>query len=226
MPTNSISISSSMNETTSKTGLADQGRLFVIAAPSGAGKTTLVHRLMDTNPNLHFLVSYTTRPKRRGEVNGRDYHFVEADAFQRMAADGEFLEHAEVFDHRYATSRSQVDELLRGGNHVMLEIDWQGAQQVRTNMPEACTIFVLPPSLAQLEARLRGRSTDPEAVIQRRLRDARSDMAHWPEFDYVVVNDDLGAAVGTMQAIIAGRNTDNLSTAAAIGDRLKPILEA
>jgi guanylate kinase len=143
-----------------------------------------------------------------------------------MAADGEFLEHAEVFDHRYATSRSQVDELLRRGNHVMLEIDWQGAQQVRTNMPEACTIFVLPPSLAQLEARLRGRSTDPEAVIQRRLRDARSDMAHWPEFDYVVVNDDLGAAVGTMQAIIAGRNTDNLSTAAAIGDRLKPILEA
>ena len=115
MPTNSISISSSMNETTSKTGSADQGRLFVIAAPSGAGKTTLVHRLMDTNPNLRFSVSYTTRPKRRGEVNGRDYHFVEADAFQRMAADGEFLEHAEVFDHRYATSRSQVDRRQQSG---------------------------------------------------------------------------------------------------------------
>jgi len=215
-----------MNEKTSEAGAVVQSRLFVIAAPSGAGKTTLVHRLMDTDPALRFSVSYTTRAKRRGEVNGRDYHFVEADIFQRMAAAGEFLEHAVVFDHRYATSRSQVDELLRGGNHVMLEIDWQGAQQVRTNMPEACTIFVLPPSLAQLEARLRGRSTDPEAVIQRRLRDARSDMAHWPEFDYVVVNDDLGAAVGTMQAIIAGRNTDNLSTAAAIGDRLKPILEA
>ena len=146
-----------MNETTSKTGSADQGRLFVIAAPSGAGKTTLVHRLMDTDPTLRFSVSYTTRPKRRGEVNGRDYHFVEADAFQRMAADGEFLEHAVVFDHRYATSRRQVDQLLRSGNHVMLEIDWQGARQVRANMPEACTIFVLPPSLAQLEARLRGR---------------------------------------------------------------------
>lgn len=215
-----------MNEKTSRTGAADQGRLFVIAAPSGAGKTTLVHRLMDTDPALRFSVSYTTRPKRRGEVNGRDYHFVEADAFQRMAADGEFLEHAMVFDHRYATSRSQVDELLRGGNHVMLEIDWQGARQVRENMPEACTIFILPPSLAQLEARLRGRSTDPEAVIQRRLRDARSDMAHWAEFDYVVINDDLNAAVKTMQAIIAGRNTANLSTAAAIGNRLSAILEA
>lgn len=215
-----------MNKTTSRTGLADQGRLFVIAAPSGAGKTTLVHRLMDTDPTLRFSVSYTTRPKRRGEVNGRDYHFIEADAFQRMAADGDFLEHAVVFDHRYATSCSQVDELLRGGDHVMLEIDWQGARQVRENMPEACTIFVLPPSLAQLEARLRGRSTDPEDVIQRRLRDARSDMTHWPEFDYVVINDDLGAAVKTMQTIIAGGNTDNLSTAAAIGDRLKPILEA
>jgi guanylate kinase len=215
-----------MNEKTSRTGAADQGRLFVIAAPSGAGKTTLVHRLMDTDPALRFSVSYTTRPKRRGEVNGRDYHFVEADDFQRMAADGEFLEHAMVFDHRYATSRSQVDELLRGGNHVMLEIDWQGARQVRENMPEACTIFILPPSLAQLEARLRGRSTDPEAVIQRRLRDARSDMAHWAEFDYVVINDDLNAAVKTMQAIIAGRNTANLSTAAAIGNRLSAILEA
>ncbi len=215
-----------MNEKTSRTGAADQGRLFVIAAPSGAGKTTLVHRLMDTDPALRFSVSYTTRPKRRGEVNGRDYHFVEADDFQRMAADGEFLEHAMVFDHRYATSRSQVDELLRGGNHVMLEIDWQGARQVRENMPEAYTIFILPPSLAQLEARLRGRSTDPEAVIQRRLRDARSDMAHWAEFDYVVINDDLNAAVKTMQAIIAGRNTANLSTAAAIGNRLSAILEA
>ena len=215
-----------MNEKTSRTSAADQGRLFVIAAPSGAGKTTLVHRLMDTDPALRFSVSYTTRPKRRGEVNGRDYHFVEADDFQRMAADGEFLEHAMVFDHRYATSRSQVDELLRGGNHVMLEIDWQGARQVRENMPEACTIFILPPSLAQLEARLRGRSTDPEAVIQRRLRDARSDMAHWAEFDYVVINDDLNAAVKTMQAIIAGRNTANLSTAAAIGNRLSAILEA
>jgi len=215
-----------MNKTTSRTGLADQGRLFVIAAPSGAGKTTLVHRLMDTDPTLRFSVSYTTRPKRRGEVNGRDYHFIEADAFQRMATDGDFLEHAVVFDHRYATSRSQVDELLRGGDHVMLEIDWQGARQVRENMPEACTIFVLPPSLAQLEERLRGRSTDPEDVIQRRLHDARSDMTHWPEFDYVVINDDLGAAVKTMQTIIAGGNTDNLTTAAAIGDRLKPILEA
>ena len=214
-----------MSETTSKTGSADQGRLFVIAAPSGAGKTTLVHRLMDTDHTLRFSVSYTTRPKRRGEINGRDYHFVDADSFRQMATDGGFLEHAVVFDHCYATSRSQVDELLRGGNNVMLEIDWQGARQVRSNMPEACTIFVLPPSLAQLEARLRGRSTDPEAVIQRRLRDARSDMAHWAEFDYVVINDDLDDAVKTMQAIIAGRNTENLSTAAAIVGRLKPILE-
>ena len=215
-----------MNEKTSNAGAADQARLFVIAAPSGAGKTTLVHRLMDKDPALRFSVSYTTRPKRRGEVNGHDYHFVDTETFERMAADGEFLEHAVVFDHRYATSRNQVEKLLHGGNHVMMEIDWQGAQQVRANMPEACTIFILPPSLTQLEARLRGRSTDPEDVIHRRLRNARSDMTHWAEFDYVVINDDLDVAVETMQAIIAGRKTENLSTAADISYRLSAILEA
>ncbi len=226
MPTDDISIYTSMNEKTSNAAPLDEARPFVIAAPSGAGKTTLVHRLMDTDLGLRFSVSYTTRPKRRGEVNGRDYHFVNHDTFERMAADGEFLEHAVVFDHHYATSRSQVEKLLHEGNHVMMEIDWQGAQQVRTNMPKACTIFILPPSLKQLEARLRGRGTDPEDIIHRRLRDARSDMMHWAEFDYVVINDDLDVAVETMQAIIAGRKTENFSTTADISDRLNAILEA
>lgn len=215
-----------MNEKTSNAPPLDEARPFVIAAPSGAGKTTLVQRLMDTDLGLKFSVSYTTRPKRRGEVNGRDYHFVDPDTFERMAAEGEFLEHAVVFDHRYATSRKQVETLLRGGNHVMMEIDWQGAQQVRKNMPKVCTIFILPPSLTQLEARLRGRGTDTENIIHRRLRDARSDMMHWAEFDHVVINDDLDVAIETMQAIITGHKTENLSRTADISDRLNAILEA
>jgi guanylate kinase len=182
-----------------------RGRLFVIAAPSGAGKTSLVRALMQREPALRFSISYTTRARRPNELHGRDYFFVTQDEFAAMAARGEFLEHARVFDNSYGTSRAQVQESLAAGQDLILEIDWQGAQQVRAALPECVSIFILPPSRAELERRLRGRSTDAEDVIQRRLRDAASDMAHWGEFPYVVVNDDFERALEELQAIVQGR---------------------
>lgn len=182
-----------------------RGRLLVIAAPSGAGKTSLVRALIERGPALKFSISYTTRPKRPFEVHGRDYFFVSREEFDRMVAAGEFLEHAQVFDHSYATSRRQVEEALRAGQDVILEIDWQGAQQVRTAMPECVSIFLLPPSRAALEERLRQRSTDSDEVIARRLRDAVTDMSHWNEFHYVIVNERFEAALENLSAIIAGR---------------------
>jgi guanylate kinase len=182
-----------------------RGRLFVIAAPSGAGKTSLVRALMEREPGLRFSISYTTRPQRPAELHGRDYFFVSPDEFERMAAAGEFLEHACVFDNRYGTARRQVDEWLAAGQDLILEIDWQGARQVRTALPECVSVFILPPSLGELERRLRGRGTDAEEVIGRRLRDAASDMTHWREFDHVVVNDEFAGALADLQAIVAGR---------------------
>ena len=181
-----------------------RGRLFVIAAPSGAGKTSLVRALMEREPSLGFSISYTTRRQRPTESHGRDYFFVTAGEFEAMAARGEFLEHARVFDNRYGTARSQVESALAEGRNLILEIDWQGAQQVRSAMPECVSIFILPPSRAELERRLRGRGTDAEEVIQRRLRDAASDMTHWNEFDYVVVNDDFPTALDDLLAVVRG----------------------
>ena len=188
-------------------------RLFVFAAPSGAGKTTLVHRLVERHPELRFSISYTTRRKRSNETDGIDYLFVDRDEFTTLRDDEALLEHAEVFDNHYGTSREQVREHLDAGHNVILEIDWQGARQVRESMPECITIFIMPPSLAELERRLRDRRTDRPAVINRRLRDAVSDMSHWEEFDYVVINDDLEAAVADLEAVLDGTGvsiaTDN-----------------
>ena len=181
-----------------------KAKLFVIAAPSGAGKTTLVKALVSRNPDLKFSISYTTRPKRRTEVNGVDYLFVDVDKFETLKKEGELLEYAEVFDNFYATSRSQVEKHLAAGRNVVLEIDWQGARQVRASMPECVTIFILPPSLEELERRLRDRRTDSAEVIERRLRDAMSDMSHWDEFDYVIINDELEQAVGDLERVLAG----------------------
>ena len=153
-------------------------RLFVIAAPSGAGKTTLVKALTTRNPELRFSISYTTRSQRRNEADGVDYLFVDTEEFGRLRAAGALLESAEVFDNFYGTSREQVEKHLAAGHHVILEIDWQGARQVRKAMPDCVTLFILPPSRAELERRLRSRGTDSEAVIERRLRDALSDMSH------------------------------------------------
>jgi guanylate kinase len=181
------------------------GRLYVITAPSGAGKTSLVKALMQREPMLKFSISYTTRKPRSTEVDGRDYHFVTHEVFEGMRGRGEFLEHAQVFDHAYGTSLESVEKALRGGTLLLLEIDWQGAQQVRERLPQARTIFILPPARSALEARLRARSTDSEAVIARRLQDAAQDIAHWRDFEYVVINDDFERAVEDLLAVIHER---------------------
>ena len=188
-----------------------QGKLFVFAAPSGAGKTTLVHAIVTKHPELRFSISYTTRAPRINEANGVDYLFVDKDEFMRLRDAGEMLEYAVVFDNYYATSRSQVEKHLADNRNVVLEIDWQGARQVRESMPDCVTIFILPPSLQELERRLRDRRTDRPAIIERRLRDARSDMSHWDEFDHVIINDKLDDAVVELEAVLMGEG-DNSST--------------
>ena len=186
-------------------GARQAGELWVIAAPSGAGKTSLVRKLLERDPNLKFSTSYTTRPPRSSEVPGRDYFFVSKEQFAEMARTDAFLEHAQVFDHSYGTGREHVASLLADGFTVILEIDWQGARQVRERERASKSIFILPPSVAELERRLRGRKTDSEEVIRRRLDDARSDMTHWDEFNHVVINDDFAAALDRLAAIIGGR---------------------
>jgi len=205
--------------------MAGKASLFVIAAPSGAGKTTLVKALVERNASLRFSISYTTRRKRATEEDGRDYFFVEPGEFEALRARGELLESALVFDNHYGTSRSQVEAHLARGDNVILEIDWQGARQVRASMPDSVSIFILPPSRAELERRLRGRKTDSEEVIQRRLRDALGDMSHWDEFDHVIVNDDLARATGELEAVIAGRGKASRTTDPAVVARVRKILE-
>jgi guanylate kinase len=185
-----------------------RGRLFVIAAPSGAGKTSLVRALLEQEPALHLSVSHTTRQQRPNEADGREYHFVSVATFRELIARGEFLEHAQVFDNLYGTSRVFVEQRLDAGQDVVLEIDWQGAQQVRRALPQCVSIFILPPSQATLALRLATRATDSAAVIARRLRDAAADMSHYGEFDYVIVNDDFAHAVAELRRIIAGNAAD------------------
>jgi len=197
-------------------------RLLVIAAPSGAGKTTLVRELVARNPDLRFSISYTTRQRRHNEVDGRDYFFVTVTDFDELKKKGELLESALVFDNHYGTSRQQVEQHLESGHHVILEIDWQGARQVRASMPECVTVFILPPSRQELERRLRNRRTDSEAVIERRLRDALSDMSHWDEFDYCIINDDLSQAVEHLEAVLHGGDAD--CRREAMRDRIQNIL--
>ena len=177
----------------------------MFVAPSGAGKTTLVHAVVAKHQeDLRFSISDTTREPRSNEANGVDYLFVDVDEFMRLRDAGEMLEYAQVFDNYYATSRSQVEKHLADNSSVVLEIDWQGAQQVRESMPECVTIFILPPSLEELERRLRDRRTDSPEVIERRLRDALSDMSHWGAFDHVIINDDLNRAILDLEDVLAG----------------------
>jgi len=183
---------------------ARRGKLFVIAAPSGAGKTSLVKALLERMPELHVSISHTTRNKRPTEQAGREYYFVSVPEFEGLVDRGQFLEHARVFDNYYGTARQPVEAELAKGQDVVLENDWQGAQQVRKALPECQTIFILPPSRRALEERLRNRATDSNEVIERRLRDAVGDMTHWREFDYVVVNDTFEHAVGDLIRIVSG----------------------
>lgn len=186
-------------------GVAPRGALWIVSAPSGAGKTSLVRELCRRRPQLAMSCSYTTRTQRPNERDGHDYHFVSRERFEELVAAGHFLEYAEVFGNCYATGKPDVEKLLAAGNNVVLEIDWQGARQARERMPEARSVFILPPSVAELERRLRGRGSDAEEVIRRRLAEATEDISHWPEFDYVVINDEFEAAADRLEAILDGK---------------------
>lgn len=179
-----------------------QGNIFIISAPSGAGKTSLVRALLDADPRVKLSVSYTTRAPRPGEVEGQHYHFVDLDAFMQLLNRGDFLESAEVYGNHYGTSQRWIENQLALGLDILLEIDWQGAAQVRKLMPQAISIFVLPPSIEALQARLTDRGQDAAAVIAKRVAAAREDMSHFGEFDYVIINDDFALAAADLQAIV------------------------
>jgi guanylate kinase len=179
------------------------GHLYIVAAPSGAGKTTLVRLLLERDPAIRVSISSTTRPPRPGEVDGRDYHFVDVQSFLEMVNKGEFLEWAEVHGNYYGTSKSWIEAEMSAGRDVLLEIDWQGAQQVRKAFPEAIGVFILPPSLAVLKERLSGRATDSAETIARRIAAARDEMRHVDEFDYVIINDDLQPALDNLISIVS-----------------------
>jgi len=181
------------------------GTLYIISAPSGAGKTSLVRSLLEREPELTVSVSHTTRPRRRDEQEGVDYHFVDTPTFERMVEEGAFLEHARVFDNLYATSRAAVERELSDGRDVILEIDWQGARQVRAAMPDAVSVFILPPSSRELERRLRSRAQDSDDVIESRMRAAVDEMSHYDEYEFVVINDRFESALTDLDAIIRAR---------------------
>jgi len=183
----------------------EKGTLYVISAPSGAGKTSLVSAMVKQDPLLGVSVSHTTRAMREGEVNGVNYHFVRRDVFEGMIQRDQFLEHADVFGNYYGTSQVWVEQTLAAGRDVILEIDWQGAVQVRRLMPACVSIFIVPPSRATLRSRLTGRGTDAPEVVERRLREAAEECSHALEFDYLVVNDDFALALGQLLSIITSQ---------------------
>lgn len=178
------------------------GTLFTVSAPSGAGKTSLLATLLEQCDDLAVSISHTTRPIRPGEEDGKNYHFVNQEQFNTLRDQGDFLEHAEVFGNFYGTSKSWVEQQLQRGIDVILEIDWQGAAQVRRLMPDCLAIFIIPPSRAVLEQRLKGRGQDEEAVIQKRLAEAQREMSHYVEAHYLVVNEDFNSAVAELKSII------------------------
>jgi guanylate kinase len=178
------------------------GNLFVVVAPSGAGKTSLVAELLKREPRIKLSITYTTRTPREGEAHGREYHFVSRDAFERMIASGDFLEHANVYGNYYGTSRRWIERELEGDHDVLLEIDWQGARQVRALFPAMVGIFILPPSLSELKRRLESRGKDAPEVIARRLAGARDEVSHVLEFEYIIVNESFESAVSDLQAVV------------------------
>lgn len=180
------------------------GLLIIISSPSGAGKSTLARRLMEWDPSLRFSVSATTRPPRPGEVDGQHYHFTDRAAFQAMVADGRMLEHAEVFGNLYGSPAAPVETAISEGRDTLFDVDWQGGQQIRASHlgQQVVSIFILPPSLAELERRLRARGQDSEQVIAGRMRKSRDEISHWAEYDYVLVNDDLDATEADLRAIL------------------------
>jgi len=183
--------------------------LFIVAAPSGCGKTSLVKSLINDAKNLRVSISHTTRNPRVDEVNGTNYHFVSVSEFQKMVSKDSFIEHAEVFENFYGTSKELINENLKNNIDVILEIDWQGARQVKHNLPSAISIFILPPSKQALELRLKNRAQDDELIIKKRMLDAENQMSHYNEFDYLIINDDFNSALTDLKSIISSSN--NLS---------------
>jgi len=183
--------------------LQRRGFLLVLSSPSGAGKTTITRRLLERDPTLTLSVSVTTRPRRPGEVDGRDYRFIDQAAFDRMVGEGGLLEHATVFGNSYGTPRQPIDDAVEAGRDIVTDIDWQGTQQLTASLrDDIVTIFVLPPSAGALEARLRGRGQDSAAVVAERMATSSEEMSHWPEYDYVIVNADLDRSVAEALAIV------------------------
>ncbi len=181
------------------------GTLYIISAPSGGGKTSLVNALVSSINNLFISISYTTRPLRPGEQNGVNYHFITTDQFHELIKQNTFIEHAKVFDHHYGTSREWVNQQLQQGHDVILEIDWQGAQQIRQNFKHCVSIFILPPSRDALRERLMNRAQDDSTVIDQRMMQARNEMSHYHEFDYLIINDIFENALTDLKAVIRSR---------------------
>ncbi|TQV80967.1 guanylate kinase [Denitrobaculum tricleocarpae] len=180
-----------------------RGLMLVFSSPSGAGKTTISRKLLDKDDNLELSISATTRPRRPGEVNGKDYFFVSSEQFEAMVARGEMLEHAQVFDHRYGTPREPVEKALQAGRDVLFDIDWQGTQQVADKAPrDLVRVFVLPPSVKELERRLYARARDPEDVVRSRMAKAADELSHWAEYDYIIVNHDIDQSLADVQSIL------------------------
>lgn len=196
--------------------------VFVISAPSGSGKSTLVRRVLDADPKLAFSISYTTRKPRGAEKEGQNYHYIDRESFERMIANGEFLEWAEVFGNYYGTHRGYLDRAAEAGNDLVLDIDVQGAAQLKEKIPDAVSLFILAPSREELEKRLRARSEDAEEVIQRRLREAAEEIRHYHQYDYVLVNHEVEQSVERLQSIIAAERMRRNRMEVAI----RPILES
>ena len=201
------------------------GTLYVISAPSGAGKTSLVKALLEKTENIGVSVSHTTRAMREGEQNGVDYHFTEKSEFEKMVEASAFIEHAQVFDNYYGTATANIEAKLKQGKDVILEIDWQGAEQVRKQLPYSVNIFILPPSQAALEERLRGRGQDSDEIIARRMRDAKSETSHYSEYDYLVVNDDFEGALAELKSIVIARRCRYAAQSERISALLQELLD-
>lgn len=204
--------------------MSHAGTLFIVSAPSGAGKTSLLRDLLALDPQISLSVSHTTRAMRPGEENGRHYHFVDIPAFERLVEDGAFVEHARVFDNYYGTSEEAVREQLALGQDVVVEIDWQGARQVRQRFPGAVSVFIAAPSIEALRERLSARGQDSEDIIARRMRDARKELSHYPEYDYLVINDRFEEALGQLQCIVVAERQRTERQARAKQDSLEAML--
>jgi guanylate kinase len=192
-----------MNRRLASPDIRRRGFLLVLASPSGAGKTTITRRLLQRDPTLSLSVSVTTRPRRPSEIDGRDYSFIDQATFERMVAQGDLLEHATVFGNSYGTPRQPIEAAIAAGREIVTDIDWQGTQQLKESVGEnMVTVFVLPPDMATLEARLRSRAQDPDDIVAARMAKSSEELSHWFEYEYVIVNDDLETSVAQAQAIL------------------------